>query len=95
KVQVKGRSEPVNFFELIALAGDVDQAEMTKIEIFTQGLQKYFTGDFKNAKNFFETVLKDLPDDGPSLKYFELCNHYIQNSPEIETWTGTYIQTNK
>ncbi len=95
KVQVKGRTEPVSFFELVAMAGDVDDAEMTKIETFTQGLQKYFEGDFQNAKKLFETVLKDFPDDGPSLKYLKLSNYYIENPPEIATWTGTYVQTNK
>jgi len=95
KVQVKGRSEPVKFFELVGLVGDVETSALNKIDTFTSGLQKFYEGDFLAAKDFFEVILTAFPEDGPALKYIKLCNHYIQEMPDLKAWTGTYVQTSK
>lgn len=93
---VKGKTEPVKVFELMAdLTDDKDHStEQEVVKLFNEGLNYYFDQEWEKAINKFESVVKKREGDGPSLVYIKRCKDFLQQPPG-ENWAGVYEMTTK
>lgn len=73
KVRFAGAEESVRLFELIAERSEAGAAEVERIGIFEEGLDRFENGDFPGALVFFSQALAMLPSDGPAAMYAERC----------------------
>jgi len=93
---VKGKTEPVRTYELIAKSIDkLPDYMLELIELYKQAYNSYYPErDFKKALKLFEKCLKVLPDDGPSLFYIKKCQDFLKNPPP-PTWKGENVLKTK
>jgi len=88
RVRVKGKKDPVRIFELLGRKGDV-QALEPLISRFSEGLRNYRERCFNEAREIFQSILKDH-EDGPSKLYIERCTNFITAPPPPE-WDGLHL----
>ena len=94
-IRVKGKSEPVRGYELMAKAEDgLPEDKERMIQTFLQGLEAYKNRQWAEALERFRTALKIVPDDGPSATYVGRCEAFLRNPPP-EDWDGVYVMTTK
>jgi adenylate cyclase len=95
RVRVKGRQAPVTIYELIGQR-DAENADVTWISRFENGLTCYRNRDFDTAIHHFEHVLRTMPEDRPARLFITRCRTLIQTpdvcDPLLETgaWDGVY-----
>src|SRR5207253_6369091 len=70
RVQVKGKTEPVEIFTLIgALNDDVDPEFLKWLQAYEEAIVKFRKRDFKGAKILFSHFLEFYPDDALGKMY--------------------------
>jgi adenylate cyclase len=95
-LQVKGKTEPVKVYELMATKEDGLSEAMNKVlEHYHRGLELYKNRQWDEAIAEFQTALStNGGKEGPSETYVERCKEY-KESPPPPTWKGEYIMTTK
>jgi len=95
-VNVKGRTQPVTLFELIAERSDsTENAALLeeRIAIFNAGLQHYRTGNFLTAISAFESYLNKNIDDKPAKLLLDRSIKLSTDKPA--NWDGVWQMTDK
>jgi adenylate cyclase len=92
RLRVKGKSQPVEIYELIGEVGDERLSSLTRR--FESALDEYFEGRFGIAETMFAGILREYPNDGPSKTFVERCKAY-QMTPPAPDWAGVYVATTK
>jgi adenylate cyclase len=91
RVQVKGKTEPVDVFTLIGARSDAVDSEFLKwLEIYEEGLRKFRERDFKQAKISFSQFLEFYPDDHLAKMYLERTLEYEQTPPDA-AWNAVEV----
>jgi two-component system sensor histidine kinase ChiS len=88
KIRVKGRSQTVHIYEL--LAPDTDPLAPLKLNglpFFQKGLEQYFDKIFAEACVNFNLALKECPQDNAAKHYLERSAKYMIAGVD-ETWDG-------
>ncbi len=93
-IQVKGKDQPVQVYELLARKGELPEAGVKLLGCFTKGLELYRQQQFEQALVKFEECLEIYPDDQPTQTYISRCQVYLK-TPPAEGWDGVYILTRK
>ena len=95
-LQVKGKTEPVKVYELIATMEKGVSEDMEKVlEYYNQGLDLYKNRHWDDAITKFKSALSvNGGEDSPSEAYVERCEEYME-SPPPDNWQGEYIMTSK
>ena len=93
KIRVKGKSQPVNIYELIDLVAEKSKYEPL-IKRFDAAMKSYKAQNWSEAASQFSEVLVNFPDDGPSQVFLERAIEFAQNAPEGE-WDGVYVMKTK
>ena len=95
-LQVKGKTEPVKVYELIATMEKGVSEDMEKVlEYYNQGLDLYKNRKWDDAIAKFKSALSvNGSEDSPSEAYVERCEEY-KESPPPDNWQGEYIMTSK
>lgn len=91
---VKGKTEPVKAYELLAKKGELSAEKEKLIKIFNEGWQLHAEQKFIDAIEKFNQCLIIDPSDGPSKTYKKLCEELIINPP-AKNWCGQWIQISK
>jgi adenylate cyclase len=91
-LQVKGRSEPVSVFEVVATEPTPAQAEAH--QRYAEGLAAYRGRRFDEAREHFAAGLKADPDDGPSREMLARCDEYLVDPPPAD-WHGEHVLHSK
>jgi adenylate cyclase len=103
RIIVKGRTQPLPIFEMVALAEDVTDANRECVALFEQGLQRYYERDWDGALALFR---RSEPlevngrgrapgtHDNPSLVYIEITENY-RAAPPPAGWAGVFEMTEK
>lgn len=88
---VKGKTEPVRVYELMADKQTSENLEEIKniIGIYQKGLDHYFEQEWDAAIDNFQEVMELQPNDGPSQTYIERCKEFKQKPPS-EDWDGVF-----
>ncbi|MBN2424650.1 MAG: adenylate/guanylate cyclase domain-containing protein [Calditrichaceae bacterium] len=94
-LRVKGKTEPVQVYELIGT--DIyrpDEESLKILEFFQKGYDNYLNRNWEFAVKYFQEALRLRAKDGPSRRYLKRCEYFMQNPP-AEDWDGVYTMTTK
>lgn len=104
KIVVKGRTQPVNVYEIMELEDGITDRQLECRSIFEQGIEAYKLQQWEQAIDLFEqsALLETFqPDDvdsltktNPSLVYLDRCRK-MQKQPPGENWDGVYVMKSK
>lgn len=92
RLRVQGKAQPVEIHELLRAGRDERLDGLARR--FGAALEEYFEGRFGTAESMFSELLRDFPEDGPSLAFVERCRVY-QTAPPAPDWAGVYVATTK
>lgn len=92
---VKGKTKPVNIYELIGFAGEELPSEKTNsLKIYSEALQLYREKQFSEAADKFTKVLELVPTDRASAVFVNRCKLLNENPPP-EEWDGVFVMKTK
>jgi adenylate cyclase len=95
RVQVVGKSEPVQIYELIDLANKpLDDKMKYFLDIYNQGLKAYQERKWDEGIAFMEHALEKVPNDSVCQLYVERMKLY-QITPPSDNWSGVFVLQSK
>jgi adenylate cyclase len=96
KIRVKGRSAPVDIYQLMGLPRDSDQSLLSLIEAYDTAMKEYLDGNFDVALELFRKSLAQerYPElKNPSSVMCERTQHLAKIMPE--NWDGVFTMKAK
>lgn len=102
-IAVKGKTEPVQIYELIGIKGQVAEHVPALVAAWEPAMDLYKQGNFAQAAAAFEEILARFPQEQPSGElrqwtpatvYVERCHELAENPPPAP-WDGVYVMTHK
>jgi adenylate cyclase len=91
RVQVKGKTKPVDVFTFISARNEEIDPEFLKwLETYEEGLEKFRARDFTDAKILFSRFLEFYPDDLLAKMYLDRALDYEQAPPD-EAWDAVEV----
>ncbi len=90
-LKVKGKSEAVKIYELLAKKGELDEHKHTVLDLFENAWNLYARREFQKAISQFEACLELDPQDGPAKAYSKICQYYLSH-PQPRDWSGEWNQ---
>lgn len=95
RIRVKGKTQPVAIYEALDYHISSSFPRMEEhLELFDKGLSCYFTADFAEALDFFDSACRINPLDRLSLLYAKRCRHFLTDSPDPD-WDGVWTMASK
>lgn len=103
RIVVKGRKQAVPIHEVVGLKEYVTDSTRECIDLFAQGLTRYYERDWAGAEAFFRRSLALEPNQpgkspgvssNPSLVFLDITAHYAAHPPP-EDWDGVYVMKEK
>jgi adenylate cyclase len=86
-IRVKGKSAPVEIFEVIAKPEDFKDRE--NLSIFMEAMAFYKKKNFVDAKNIFSILASKNAADALTQLYIHRCEEFI-NDPPPPNWDGVF-----
>ncbi len=91
RVQVKGKTKPVDVFTFIGSRNeDVDPELLKWLESYEEGFEKFRARDFTQAKILFSRFLEFYPDDLLAKMYLSRSLEY-EHTPPDEAWDAVEV----
>src|SRR6516165_10165211 len=91
RVQVKGKTKPVDVFTVVCARGEETDPEFLKwLETYEEALEKFRSRDFTDAKILFSRFLEFYPDDLLAKMYLQRALEYEQTPPD-EAWEAIEV----
>ena len=88
RVQVKGRTQPVDLFEVLeAESLERREARMQTLERYQEAITHYYSADFIAAAKLFAECLVSDPTDNSALNFLARCRHHSQAGVTAD-WSG-------
>lgn len=81
RILVVGKKEPLKIYEIIGLKEEAGPMREI-VEIYAEGMKHYRNGEWEAAIRLFDEILKQFPDDGPSIAMRQRCRDYMGMPPE-------------
>lgn len=96
RIVVKGRSKPVEMYELVGFTSEVPAHIHEGLSIYQRGIDSYFAQDWDGAKAWFlESVSREKHrDSNPSLVMIDRCDEMKKHPPAVD-WDGVYVMKTK
>ncbi len=95
RVVVKGKTEPVAVYEILAYHTPETFPNITEVlGLFKDGLTAYRTRRWDAAIKLFRECLTLNPGDRPSQIYLERAQH-LKTSPPADDWDGVWVMDSK
>jgi len=99
KLIIKGRKEPVDIYQLVSFAEDLNLHLIETVEKFNEGIRCFLNREWKAAADIFRETKKVeqslinpySPLINPSVFYLKRCRHF-QTFPPSEQWKGAVEQ---
>jgi adenylate cyclase len=100
---VKGRTEPVEIYEVMCLRKDLDAETQQCIELYAKGIEHYRSQRWTAALDCFEKAASKEPNrternpdspTTPSLVMIDRTRHLIQAPPKPD-WVGVHVMKSK
>jgi adenylate cyclase len=92
-IRVKGKTEPVAIYELLADKGQLPDLAARIRDRYEEALSMYRAGDWGRASRAFAAALELEPSDGPSRVFTARCADYAAAPPR--EWDGVHVMTVK
>jgi adenylate cyclase len=94
-VQVKGKTEPVDVFTLIGSRNEAVDPDLLKwLQSYEEGIKKFRSREFAEAKILFSQFLEFYPDDFLAKMYLERVLRY-EKAPPDASWNAVEVFTKK
>jgi adenylate cyclase len=93
-VSVKGKTRPVQVYELLGAKGEVGGAIEALVELHDRALALYRLREWARARALFEQILEGRPHDGPARALMARCREY-QAHPPGDGWDGVHRMESK
>jgi adenylate cyclase len=91
RVQVKGKTKPVDIFTFVGARGEDINSEFLKwLETYEEALEKFRARDFTDAKILFSRFLEFYPDDVLAKMYLHRALEYEQAPPDA-AWEAVEV----
>ncbi|HEY4272699.1 MAG TPA: CHASE2 domain-containing protein [Candidatus Udaeobacter sp.] len=91
RVQVKGKTKPVDVFTFVGARGEDINSEFLKwLETYEEALDKFRARDFTDAKILFSRFLEFYPDDVLAKMYLQRALEYEQAPPDA-AWEAVEV----
>jgi adenylate cyclase len=91
RVQVKGKTEPVDVFTVVGARTDTVDPQLLKwLEAYEEGIMRFRERDFKKAKILFSRFLEFYPDDFLAKTYLDRALEY-EHQPPDEAWNAVEV----
>jgi len=90
---VKGKTEPVQVYELLAMADEPLPFDEGVLPTYAAGLEAYLAGDWPSARERFGECERLCPEDMPTKVMKKRCEMLTRRPPA--TWDGVWILTSK
>ncbi len=87
KITVKGKTQPLCIYELLAEKNKLDQNKLRFYHGYEKGLKYYFKGDWDNCIKYMSAVIRHI-DDKAAEVIKERAIAFKKNPPE--NWNGVY-----
>ena len=81
---VVGRREPVSIYE--PMLPETYESRGEALEIFAQGLRRFYHGEFEQAIDRFASIQEDDP---PAKAYLGRCRDLLEKPPD--NWQGIWV----
>jgi adenylate cyclase len=103
RIVVKGRTTGVPIFEAVCLREHLTPQVAECIDLFEQGMAKYYARDWDGALALFARsrgLEANVPgqspgvSNNPSMIYIEIATHYREDPP-AGNWDGVYVMKEK
>ncbi len=94
KIVVKGKTVPIQIYELVAKKGEISKKKLKVLELYDKGLYLHWERKWNEAIECLDKALSLIEDDGPSKKMRERIKGY-KEIPPPENWQGEYVRTSK
>ena len=94
RVQVKGRTEPVDILEPICLLEKADKFLVDGVELFSKARDLYQSQQWQQARECFAEYLQHYPSDEMSKIYIDRITEFEKEAPG-EDWCGVFSHTSK
>jgi adenylate cyclase len=93
-VRVKGKDRPVKIYELLSPVRTASPDQQALAGSFHDALAEYRKRNWAQARQAFQAVLTQFPQDGPAKLYLDRCRALSENPPAAD-WDGVYTMTTK
>lgn len=93
-IAVKGKTESVTIYELLALSGELSPTHAQLCSSYAEGLRYYRSGEWEAAIKWFGRALEIAPSDGPSRTMIARIPE-LRKLSEENTWNGIFMLTEK
>jgi adenylate cyclase len=94
-VRVKGKSQPVKLFEIIAKRENASENLLNAIQIYEEGLHSYYYQDWKIASRKFKSAAEHHPEFEKSCKLLLARSKHYEQNPPPQDWDGVYTRNTK
>jgi adenylate cyclase len=103
RIVVKGRTQPVDVYEIMGLRDHLSDDQYACKEIFEEAIEAYQQQKWDRAINLFEQSAKYeyfIPNDdsfihtNPSILFLDRCEVMKENPPS-DDWNGVYVMKSK
>lgn len=94
KLVVKGKTLPINIYEVLARKNDLKFAKAEVIKLYEEALQLHWERKWDESIKCFTNILELDPNDTPSAIMLKRVEEYKINPPH-ESWRGEYVRASK
>jgi len=95
QIVVKGKTQPVNVYELTGLKEHVPEKLLQRNHLFEEALAAYFNRDWETAISLFKRASElELFEHNPSKIFIQRCEEMRVDPPQ-EDWNGVFVMEQK
>ena len=98
RVTVPGRSEPLELYELLGRAGDIDAATLMIRDLHEAAVRDLVASRFDDAERGFRAILDKAPHDRPArylLEHTILMRTELGGTVQSKDWRGVHVHRSK
>jgi class 3 adenylate cyclase/uncharacterized membrane protein len=89
KIRVVGIKESVRICEILETMEHSTEELRHKVDLFHEALELFESRLWNDAGKKFLQILKQFPEDGPSVLYLNRCRQYLKSAP-LPDWDGVF-----
>lgn len=94
-VKVKGRSEPLRLFDVLAEKNNASTSLKAALLLFENGIGHYRSSQFEKAMIEFRAWKKAMPEDTVVDVFLERCEDFLAHPEKAKDFTGVIIMEGK
>jgi adenylate cyclase len=94
KVIVKGKTKPIQVYELLAAKGGLLGVRKEVVHLYEEALRLHWDRKWDEAIRCVERALEMDPRDAPGIRLREVARSF-RTKPPPDSWTGEFVRSTK